>query len=238
MKNLSLNWFTEGLTDFEYKKYILLAYLQHVHKSFEENKLYPDLAGLYQHYRNLQLFLEAKNKMYKDFPQNISEVDLKNFKLIYKKAIQDDELMSEVTRIVEYSLPKLKTELQEGKYRYDAIEALITFNPVGVMPIYKDEGYLLLKSGKANNTEVYQYQITLFEAAEENYRGIHTTYVATYPHTLVYTFENIKKELVKERKELPNPATYIAETKSFFPQAETLLPIAKRLLVRSVSSKS
>lgn len=30
MKTLNHNWLTEGLIDFEYKKYILLSYLQEV----------------------------------------------------------------------------------------------------------------------------------------------------------------------------------------------------------------
>ena len=38
MNKLGMNWFTEGRVDFEYKKYVLLAYLQQVHQSFEENK--------------------------------------------------------------------------------------------------------------------------------------------------------------------------------------------------------
>jgi hypothetical protein len=234
MKKLKLNWFTEGLQDFEYKKYILLAYLQQIHKSFTENRLYPHLAELYQHYQSLQLFLKTKETMYKEFPKKLSKLDFERFKIEYEKTIHDDELMETITRVVEYSIPKLKTELLDGKNRYNAIEASIYFSPVGIIPIYKNEGYLMLKSGKTSNTDVYQYQITLFENSGEQYRGIHTTWVANYPNTMVYTFEGIKKELIKTREVLPNPATYLAETKNFFPQTETLLPIAKRLLVQSV----
>lgn len=236
MNKLELNWFTTGLQDFEYKKYILLAYLQHVHKNFEENRLYPELAELFQHYKSLELFLKTKESIYKEFPKKLSKLDFENFKVKYEKTINDSKLMDTITRIVEFSIPKLKTELTEGKCRYDAIEASIHFSPIGIVPIYKNEGYLLLRSGKTNDTEVYQYQISLFENAGEKYKGIHTTWVANYTNNWVYTFENIKKELIKTREVLPNPATYIAETKSFFPQTETLLPIAKRLLVQNISN--
>jgi len=236
MKKLELNWFTTGLQDFEYKKYILLAYLQHVHKDFEENRLYPQLGELFQHYKSLELFLKTKENIYKEFPKKLSRLDFENFKVKYQQTIKDSELMDTITRIVEFSIPKLKTELTEGKLRYDAIEASIYFSPIGIVPIYKNEGYLLLKSGKTNDTQVYQYQISLFENAGEKYKGIHTAWVANYSHSWVYTFENIKKELIKTREVLPNPATYIAETKSYFPQTETLLPIAKRLLVQNISN--
>ena len=39
MKQLNPNWLTEGWVDFEYKKYLLLAYLQKVSIDFDERKL-------------------------------------------------------------------------------------------------------------------------------------------------------------------------------------------------------
>ncbi|WP_176454254.1 hypothetical protein [Siphonobacter sp. BAB-5385] len=36
MKKLQKTWITDGLLDFEYKKYQLLAYLKHVNEHFQE----------------------------------------------------------------------------------------------------------------------------------------------------------------------------------------------------------
>ncbi len=44
MSTLPKNWLTEGLIDFEYKKYILLSYTQQVKGSFKERKLYDGKA--------------------------------------------------------------------------------------------------------------------------------------------------------------------------------------------------
>jgi hypothetical protein len=52
---------------------------------------------------------------------------------------------------------------------------------------------------------------------------------------MVYTYENIKYELIKNRGSLPNPAVYSIETELNFPVEETLLPIAKRSLVKFIS---
>ena len=41
MPKLSKDWITEKHIDFEYKKYVLLAYLQEVEKHFEMTSLYP-----------------------------------------------------------------------------------------------------------------------------------------------------------------------------------------------------
>ena len=55
MENLKDNWLTEGLIDFEYKKYQLLGYLQKVKDSFNRVELYPFLSDLVFHYRNLKI---------------------------------------------------------------------------------------------------------------------------------------------------------------------------------------
>ncbi|MFN3316181.1 MAG: hypothetical protein ACK40K_05165, partial [Raineya sp.] len=49
------------------------------------------------------------------------------------------------------------------------------------------------------------------------------------------TFENLKISLLRKYSELPNPATYLVNAKLPYPLEETLLPIAKRVLVRHIS---
>ena len=56
MKSLDKNWFADGIIDFEYKKYILLDYIQSVRKCFLQNKLYPAFSDLISNYRNLLEF--------------------------------------------------------------------------------------------------------------------------------------------------------------------------------------
>jgi hypothetical protein len=46
MADLNKNWLTEKYIDFEYKKYVLLAWLQEVNNNFQDQKLYPFLAQL------------------------------------------------------------------------------------------------------------------------------------------------------------------------------------------------
>lgn len=62
-----------------------------------------------------------------------------------------------------------------------------------------------------------------------------TEFVSRYERSLVSTCEWIKIDLIRNRKELPNPAAYAIETELNFPLEETLLPVAKRSLVRYIS---
>ena len=233
MQSLGKNWFIEHVVDFEYKKYVLLGYLQHVKQNFNQQKLYPHLADLVTHYRNLSDFTNGKQLLFGQFPERISKVNLENFRIAYEKVTGDDELMKEIESIVYYAMPLLKSTLQDGREIYEFVEDHVSIVPVGILPLYKNEGYLLLKEAN-KDTRVYEYQITLFEEQHEQYRGIHTRYLTSYTHSFTNTFESIKQELIRQNKKLPNPATYAMVTEMLFPLQETVEPIAKRLLVRYI----
>ena len=85
MKKLAPNWITEGLIDFEYKKYVLLAYLNFIHQNFDEKLLYPFLADLIFHYQNLLSLKENKDKTKESFNKQIKKLDLENFKIEFEK---------------------------------------------------------------------------------------------------------------------------------------------------------
>lgn len=235
MERLNENWITENHIDFEYKKYLLLAYLQHVSERFTETKLYPALGELVQHYRNLVSLRDQKKNLFDSFPEKLTQADLNQFKLVYEKLSQDDNLMLEIESIIEFSIPQFQHYLSEGKKIYDLIESKINIFPVGIMPIHYDAGYLFLKSGKGRETRVYEYQLTIFEGSEERYRAISLQYVTSYEKSLGNTYENIKHELLLFNRNLPNPATYAIETELILPIEETLLPLAKRSLVKFIS---
>ena len=103
------------------------------------------------------------------------------------------------------------------------------------MPLESVEGYFFLCEGAARNTWVYQYRLSIFEKHDEKYRSIKTEFVDVWQRTIVNSYENIKAELIKNRADLPNPAVYAIETELSFPLEETLLPVAKRSLVRYIT---
>ncbi len=83
MKSLPKNWITEGLIDFEYKKYQLLSYLQESNKQFRQVKLYPVLGELIEHHRNLEELKSGKTRLSQLFPKALTSVDLKNARFYY-----------------------------------------------------------------------------------------------------------------------------------------------------------
>lgn len=234
MKTLNDNWITEGWIDFEYKKYLLLAYLQHVNSQFQEVKLYPPLAELIRHYTKLNSFAENKNQLKSAFPKMLEGPDLKRMKFKYKPLVFDDDLMKQLEEIVQYSLPQFKKAIEDGKTIYDFLENEMSIEPVGLSPLYQKEGYALLSSEKSNEIFVYRYKVNLFQNSVDTFKGIMMQLIQKVRRSISNTFEQIKLDLIKNYRELPNPATYRIHSMQQIPIQESFLPISKRLLLRAV----
>jgi hypothetical protein len=232
---LSVNWFIEGSVDFEQKKYRLLAYLQQINRHFHSTKLYPDLTDLIFHYNNLLAFKTNKAALQKAFPERLTKADIEAVNLTYEKIIHDDSLMKEIESIIQYSLSKIDPAIREGKEICDFVESRLRVEPIGVIPLYPYHGYLLLKNGEESGTRVYEYQVTIFEGKDEKYRGINTSFLTSYEKSFVYTPEAIRKDLIITRRQMPNPAVYHVACDIRFPLEQTLLPLAKRSLVKYIS---
>ncbi|MBL7720875.1 MAG: hypothetical protein JNK98_02670 [Chitinophagaceae bacterium] len=235
MKSLSETWFAEGRIDFELKKYTLLAYLQEVNKYFNENKLYPQLADIIFHYNNIVAFRENKKYLQEHFPKKLTGIQMEKLQILYEQMIEDDELMQELEDIIHYSASRIKRTIHNGTEIYEFVEEKINITPVGLIPLDTKEGYFFLSSGNIKSTRVYHYRLSFFEKHDEKYRSIKTAFVDNWVRSISSTYEHIKAELIKQRKDLPNPAVYSIETELAFPIDETLLPIAKRSLVKFIS---
>jgi hypothetical protein len=235
MKQLSETWFAEGYIDFELKKYTLLAYLKEINKYFHENKLYPQLADLIFHYNNIIAFKENKKYLQEHFPKKLSGIQIEKLQLLYEQMIADNDLMQELEEIINYSANEMKSTISSGTEIYEFVEENLTIMPIGLVPIDIQEGYFFLSAGNSRSTYLYQYRLSFFEKHDEKFRSIKTSYVEMLERSLVNTYENLKYDLIKTRTELPNPAVYSIETQLTFPVEETLLPIAKRSLVKYIS---
>ncbi|MBC8048498.1 MAG: hypothetical protein H7Y00_16990 [Fimbriimonadaceae bacterium] len=232
MQTLNANWVTEGRIDFEYKKYVLLAYLQSAYKEFNEQKIYPFLSELVFHYRNLIALKENTEQVEKQFPKQLDKLDFEKFKLHYEKMIHDDAYMDEINSIVEYAIPRISGHIDIAKDIYEEVENNITISSVGIVPIHNEIGYLLLKAEPQKETAVFHYELTIFENMFEKYRGLKTVFLETYPDKIYNYEEAIKLDLIKKHKHLPNPATYLLHCKKYYPFSETIFPVAKRRFVQ------
>ena len=144
--------------------------------------------------------------------------------------------MQELEDIIHYAAGKMKTTIQNATGIYEFVEEQIEITPIGIIPLDIQEGYFFLSSGNTKETGVYHYRLSIFEKHDEKYRSIRTLFIDNWQRGISHTYENIKSELIRRWKDLPNPAVYAIETGLNFPVDETLLPVAKRSLVKFIST--
>ena len=235
MRTLPKNWITEGLIDFEYKKYQLLAYLQEAEREFQAIKLYPMLSDLIDHHQLLNELKEGKTELSKLFPKALNGIDLHSAKLQYQSKVQDGEIMREISQITEFALPRISRQIEEGKTIYNFVEEQVEFEPIGILPIYNREGFLLITRESSPDVHAFRYKSNLLQLAGEKFRSITFWLLGIFQKNLVNTLEKLKMQLIREVKELPNPATWRVHSPHVFPIQETLIPLSKRLLLQQVS---
>jgi hypothetical protein len=235
MKKLQPDWFTQNWLDAEYQKYVLMAYLQAVQQNFTADKLCPDLPDLRSHYADGVRFSRSKGTLNAAFPKRVSRITGPPPQIEYKPEVTDPAFMTEMDAIMDFALPRFQEMLAEGQQRWADIAGSLTLAPVGLMPLNPEEGYLLLYVTNQSEAQVYQFSLTLYSDQEPGGRMVQLRYVEAVRTSLVNTFENIKLDLIRRHRQLPNPATYRLETTRTYPVQETLLPIARQLLAQAVA---
>lgn len=233
MTKLHVDWLTEGILDFEYKKYVLLAYLQQIQKEFSANRLYPHLPEVQLHFDSCVRLRTNQQAIRSTFPKNVTGVDIETWKLLYKETVQDDVYLNELTDILDFAIPGLSQTLDEGTQRFLEVGENIRISPVGIVPLRIEEGYLFVCHSLRNMVTIFQYQLALYNEMKERY--LKTLFIDTVRLGLGNSLNQIKVDLVKRNTSLPNPATYIVESKYEYPLEETLLPVAKRLMLKQLN---
>jgi hypothetical protein len=244
MKKLQKDWLTQGLIDLEYKKFVVLAYLQNVQQHFSDKKLYPDLTELRDHYETGLRFRNRKGTLSASFPKDATGIDPESLTVRYQSRQEDDEYMSEIDSIINFALPRFGQTLTKGQQMADELSANLTLTPIGMLPLRRDEGYLFLHWSSHSQTHIYYFNLNwtglalpglALSTSQTSRQPIQTRYIDSVRKGVGRTYETLKLELIRRRPFLPNPATFMVESKRRLPLEETLLPMAERLVEREVS---
>lgn len=106
---LSITWYSEDPIDFEYKEYLLFAYLQKVELSFQNRILSPHLLHMERIIDELLIFRGSFEQIKKTFDKN-RYVYLDNIKL----EGEDDRFIKEIKELVEFAIPQVQPRIDYG----------------------------------------------------------------------------------------------------------------------------
>ena len=233
MTRLGINHFLAAVQDLESAQYRVLHSLQQARQAFSQNIIYPHLSSLVQLHSTLQGILKGMLGVEKGLPRRVKNIDPEKKEVLYEYELLEDDEVAQVKELVNWAMPHIQSAIEEGKTIFEFVDKNIHIGEVGIIPSYVEEGYLILPNQVENTLYILKYDISLFTDVSERYRSLRTHHVKTLPmRSIRRSPHSIKLELIEEHRELPNPATYVCDIGLEFPFEETVLPIAKRKLMR------
>lgn len=221
-------WFTEPEFDFEYKKYQLLAYLQHKNRNLEEQKIYPHLDELNSHEQILERFLRTKNEFDSQFRKELTGIDLTHFELKYESRENPEETIGELSDIVQYALVKMKKCRLQFEEHAHALQRKIHFGLSGLIPVHFREGFLMIF--RKNEIDLFSYEVCPLLDAKGNIR-FQYRFLQEYQSGFL-TIENRVKADIRKTFCKSNfaPAVFTVSSETDLPVYETILPLASSYL--------
>lgn len=234
---LSVDLFTQVQSDFEKRQYKVLAALKSISQDFQNNKVYPHLSHLAELFHTLTDIKNRLEDLRNEFPKRIKKIDFVNQEIEHEVIFVDGSDLQKVEELIEWALPYIQAKIEEGKTIFEFVNGSIELEEVGIIPGYVDEGYFFVPDNEASKLLLFQYEVSIFESSQDQYRSLKTKFLKDLEQKNVLRSPNsIKLDLINEYKELPNPATYSFQTDLDFPFRETIFPITKRKLLQQLSA--
>lgn len=237
MSDWNLDLFARAVDDYEGAQYRILGNIQRARKEFSNNRIYPHLGDLVSIYGTLRTILDKSDSLKESLPGSIKDVDLDAGEIIYEKPDLGPDQLDAIEEVIEWALPIIKDTIDEGKTIFEFVEHHLHMEQVGIVPSYVQEGYLFVPDHESSQIHILQYCLSIFTGASERYRSLRTSHVKSVKQRPLYgSPQSLKLSLMEERKDLPNPATYAFDFELDFPYEATVLPVAKRKLMRYLFS--
>ncbi len=239
MEALTLNTFIKAAEDIELSKYKVLAILRKYSEALHKNKLYPALAELISIKNELELLIEQMSLFDAEFVLNLNFAEFvdDDDNSFFDPIEYDENDLQRVFEFITWALPEIKNAISEGKAIFDFVDDNIELSEVGIMPIYKNEGYFFISDVKNELLKIYRYEMSLFSTEDNPLRTLKSKLVdlISLKAPEAQSKYDLKNMLLQKHPDLPNPAVYSFETSLDFPFVETILPVAKRKLVRTLA---
>ena len=225
MSTLSLSLFDDA-RDAEATRYRVLAGLASARSAFTDCRVAPHLSDLVALHRGLSALVSGADAVAR--PGAVVDVDWQAGRLVRERVPAPLAV-----GLARWALPHVEAAIVEGRTVYEFAAEHAALEAVGVVPSYRDEGFLLIRDDAA--VHVLRYRISPLAEADGRYRALRTTRLDTAldplasPHVW-------KATLVKEAPDLAAPAAFCLQAEIDLPVEETLVPVAKRKLLGLVQS--
>ncbi len=225
MTPLSLSLF-DAASDAEAARYRILAGLADAQQAFTDCRVAPYLADLVALHRGLTALISGAAAV--EPPGAVVDVDWAAGRLVRERP--PAPLAVDLAR---WARPRVEAAIVEGRTLYEFAAEHAALEAIGIVPSYRDEGFLLVRDGRA--VQVLRYQISPLAGTDGRYRALRTVRLdATLDPSAPP--RSWKAELSRAAPELAAPAAFHLQAEVDLPVEETLVPVAKRKLLGLVQA--
>jgi hypothetical protein len=231
---LDLNLFTKVRDDIEKRQYIILSELKKISSEFQYYRIYPHLSRLIEIRTTLIEVINRLSDLRSKFPKRIGKIDWVNRTIEHEVVFVDGTDLKAVENLINWALPEIEKVIHEGIAIHEYVEKELSVEHVGILPNYRDEGYFFIPDNSTSKLNLFRFEVSLFQSSEDQYRALKTRFLKSLENRVQRSPASIKLELIRDEKEMPNPATYAFDTGLDFPFNQTILPVAKRKLMMAL----
>lgn len=230
-----LNLFTRVREDQEKKQYLILAELRAIQEHFQNNRIYPHLSRIVHLRRTLLEIQRTFDGFQAGLPKRMSSIDWNNREIRHEAMFVEDGGLESMQDLIVWAIPHLDRTVHEGITIHDFVEANMKVEHVGVLPNYRSEGYFIIPDNHRGHLNVFVFLMSVYPSADETFRALKTRFLQGQKvKGAIPSLNALKLDLIRKEKELPNPATYFVDTDLDFSFHQTILPVAKRKLMRQI----
>jgi len=235
MNSLSINTIINPDQDSEITTYKILGTLKEYLANIRNYKIYPalsELVGLVIRLENISKSIAKPENSNEDLFILDEEISiLGEMQPTENYTVNADDS----SKYLNWVISQINPILDEGIAVYDFVDQNMELKLITGDPIYKKEGYFIIPDNKTSVANIYKFNCELFKS--EN-----------YPETSIkieflqfIALNNTKESRIQLRTLLDNIRkntlpVYICETELDFPYEETILQIAKKKLLATLSS--
>lgn len=238
MDKLTINTFIAAINDLEVSQYKVLGTLKRYKEQLRQHKIFPVLADLLELKNLLEELSNKKNRFQSLFPKKIEKVDFRNKKIIYSDENYSDAEVEKLFEFINWAYPGIDEALTEAKAIYEFVRQNIRIEEIGIMPIYRNEGYFFVPDNRQEQEQVFRFEVSFLPTENISFNVMKTNLIETLRHVSFtkQAFAELKLDLIRRHPELPNPAAFKCETELDFPFDETIFPVAKSILISKLAA--
>lgn len=165
---LSEHWLTTDPIDFEYKKYLLLAYEQKMMAEYKKRRIYPYLTDIVDKLKDINDFLKSAVAFEKS-STSIKKIDWLKQELQYETNFKD-EMFDDLKETAILGRDVLSDLYLHFKNLYDEIDGSIVISGTKFTIFDKYDGYILVKYDKGKKEKIMKYDIYKVHYPEPEFR--------------------------------------------------------------------